>query len=100
MRFGVPCSTVCWMSIPASVAIGSYLSKNLAVEKLAEQLLIGRTVFRNRTRHPRHIHVVLQRDILVRDVAAPYPTAHAGSHRHAVGESARIGSRLNLPNHD
>src|SRR5207244_1394335 len=42
--------------------------ERFAVVKLAEQLLLGRAIFRCRTAHPRDVHVVLQRDVFVRDV--------------------------------
>src|SRR6187399_194336 len=74
--------------------------EGLAVVELAEQLLLRWPVFGDGPAHPRDVHVVLERDVLVGDVAAPDAAAHARRHRHAVGEGAGVGARLHLPDHD
>src|SRR4030081_1922513 len=53
------------------------VSKGFAVVELAEQLLLGRPILGNRPAHPCDVHVVLERDVLVGDVAAPDTAAHA-----------------------
>jgi hypothetical protein len=75
-------------------------SEHLAVIKLAEQLFIRWPVFRNRTAHPSHVHIVLKRDVLIGAITTPDSTSHAGSHRHPVGECAGICSGLRLANHN
>src|SRR4029077_7405415 len=70
--------------------------KGFAVVELAEQFLLGRSILGNRPAHPCHVHVVLERDVLVGDVAAPDAAPHARGHRHAVGEGAGIRARLHL----
>src|SRR5829696_6192360 len=75
-------------------------SEDFRVVELSEQLLLGRAVLRDRAAHPCHVEVVLQRDVLVGDVAAPDAAAHARGHRHAVGEGAGVGARLDLSHHD
>ena len=68
--------------------------------ELAEQLLLGRPILGDRAAHPGGVHVVLEVDVLRRDVAAPRPAAEARGHRHPVVERARVRLRLRLANHD
>src|ERR1700728_296975 len=77
----------------------AHFSKNLAVVKLAKQLFVRWPVFRNRPADPRHVHVVFERDVFVGAVAAPESAAHAGGHRHAIGEGSRVGTALYLADH-
>src|SRR4051812_20155402 len=74
-------------------------SEGFAVVELAEQFLLRWPVLGNRPAHPRDVHVVLQRDVLVGDVAAPDAAAHARGHRHPVGERTGIRARLHLADH-
>ena len=58
-----------------SVSFGSGRGHGLV--ELAEQLGLGRLVLGDRPTHPGHVHVVLERDVFVGDVAAPDAAAHA-----------------------
>src|SRR4029079_2392026 len=91
-------SGITWMAV---LIIGPYRAlEDFRVVELAEQFLLRRPVLGDRTADPGHVHVVLQRDVLVGDVAAPDAAAHARGHRHPVGEGARVGARLHLAHHD
>ncbi len=74
-------------------------SPGLGIVELTVQLFIAGLVLGCRPGYPGIIQVVLQRDILVADVAGPDPAPHAGSHRHAVCEAAGIGLGLGLTDH-
>src|SRR5690348_7304442 len=74
-------------------------SEHLRAVELAEQLLLRRTVLRNRTTHPGGLHEVLEMNVLVVDVAAPDTAPETRIHAHAVGERSRICFRLRLPLH-
>ena len=68
--------------------------------ELAEQLLLARPVLGDRTAHPGHVHVVLEVDVLGRDVPAPRAAPEARRHRHPVVEGAGVRLRLRLADHD
>src|SRR6266542_6748773 len=86
-----------WMAVLMVVFRGG--SEDFRVVELTEQLLLRRAVFRDWTADPGDVHVVLPRDVLVRDVAAPDPAPHARRHRHAVRKGAGVRARLHLPHH-
>ena len=90
--------TAAWAAMV--IMVGFRLRRDRRVVELAEQLGFRRLVLGDRPADPRHVHVVLERDVLVGDVAAPDAAAHARGHRHAVGEGAGVGARLDLPHHD
>src|SRR6187549_785267 len=79
--------------------ISELASERLRAVELAEQLFLGRLVFRSRAADPGDIHVVLERDVLVRDVSAPHSAAHARGHGHAVREGPGVRTGLDLPDH-
>ena len=62
--------------------------------------MIRGPVFRNRPADPGDVHVVLERDVFVRDVPPPNSASHTGRHRHAIRERARVRGGLDLPHHD
>ncbi len=68
--------------------------------ELPEQLLLARPVLGDRAADPGHVHVVLEVDVLGRDVAAPRPAAEARRHRHPVVERPGVRLRLRLADHD
>src|SRR4029079_7618601 len=91
-------SEITWMAV---LIIGPYRAlEDFRVVELAEQFLLRRPVLGDRPADPVDVHVVLQRDVLVGDVAAPDAAAHARGHRHAVGEGAGVRARLHLADHD
>src|SRR5262245_35525597 len=83
--FGATRLTAVWVAISMRSVLSGW---SWRVIELAEEFGLGGLVFGNRTRHPRHVHVVLEGHVLVGDVAAPDPAPHARRHRHAVGEGA------------
>src|SRR5207247_1400124 len=74
--------------------------EGLAIEEVAENLLLGGPFFGNLLTHPSDIHIVLHADVLARDVATPGTTAEARRHWHSVVERSRIPTNLRLAHHD
>src|SRR5690348_988558 len=63
-------------------------SKCLRIVEIAEEFGFRRAVFGNRAAHPGDLHIVLEADVLIRDIAAPDAAAHARGHRHSVRKRA------------